>query len=102
MSKYVQLRPNQRDLTILWSYGNLRISTTAQRGIITVSDEKLMETDDVAHYLNVHRKTVINLVERGELRGYRVGRNWRFRKSDVDEYLERQREPKPDYRRDNG
>lgn len=61
-----------------------------------VSDEQLMETDDVARYLNVHRKTVINLVERGELRGYRVGRNWRFRKSDVDAYLEQQREPKPD------
>jgi len=68
--------------------------------LLGVPDE--MTTDDVAHYLNVHRKTVINLVERGELRGYRVGRNWRFRKSDVDEYLERQREPKPDYRRDNG
>jgi excisionase family DNA binding protein len=68
-----------------------------------VPDEKLMETDDVARYLNVHRKTVINLVERGELRGYRVGRNWRFRKSDVDEYLERQQEPKPDdRRRDDG
>ena len=68
--------------------------------LLGVPDE--MITDDVAHYLNVHRKTVINLVERGELRGYRVGRNWRFRKSDVDEYLERQREPKPDDRRDDG
>jgi len=58
--------------------------------------------DDIAHYLNVHGKTVINLVERGELRGYRVGRNWHFRKSDVDEYLERQRNPKPDDRRDDG
>lgn len=59
-------------------------------------DETLMETDDVARYLNVHRKTVINLVERGELRGYRVGRNWRFRKSDVEAYLERQRQPRLD------
>ena len=72
------------------------------RGAIIVPDEKLMETDDVARYLNVHRKTVINLVERGELRGYRVGRNWRFRKSDVDQYLERQQEPKPGDRHDDG
>ena len=61
--------------------------------LLGVPDE--MITEDVAHYLNVHRKTVINLVERGELRGCRVGRNWRFRKSDVDEYLERQRSPNP-------
>jgi excisionase family DNA binding protein len=67
-----------------------------------MSDEKLMETDDVARYLSVHRKTVINLVERGELKGYRVGRNWRFRKSDVDAYLERQQEPKPDGEHGNG
>ncbi len=65
--------------------------------LLDVPDE--MITDDVAHYLNVHRKTVINLVERGELRGYRVGRNWRFRKSDVEAYLERQQAPKPDDRR---
>ena len=72
------------------------------KGAITVSDEKLMETDDVARYLNVHRKTVINLVERGELKGYRVGRNWRFRKGDVEAYLERQQAPKPDERHGNG
>ncbi len=78
------------------------VTLTAQRGTITVPDETLLETDDVARYLNVHRKTVINLVVRGELKGYRVGRNWRFRKSDVEEYLERQREPKPDDGRDDG
>ena len=69
---------------------------------MTVPDEQLLETADVARHLNVHRKTVINLVERGELRGYRVGRNWRFRKSDVDEYLERQQEPKSGNRHDSG
>ena len=67
-----------------------------------MSNEQLMETDDVARYLNVHRKTVINLVERGELRGYRVGRNWRFRRDDVEAYLERQQAPKSDERRDDG
>jgi excisionase family DNA binding protein len=55
-----------------------------------VSEDKLWDTNAVAHYLDVDRKTVISLVERGELRGYRVGRNWRFRKNDVEEFLERQ------------
>jgi excisionase family DNA binding protein len=85
-----------RNLTNMTT-GGLGHAVEESPRLLGVPDE--MAADDVAQYLNVHRKTVINLVERGELRGYRVGRNWRFRKSDVDEYLERQQEPKPDDRR---
>lgn len=54
-----------------------------------MSDEVLMDTEEVARYLKVHVKTVTNLIERGELLASKVGRHWRFRKSDVDAYLER-------------
>jgi excisionase family DNA binding protein len=51
-------------------------------------EEPLMDTEEVARYLKVHVKTVMNLVERGDLRASKIGRHWRFRKSDVDEYFE--------------
>ena len=54
-----------------------------------MTEESLMNTEQVAHYLNVHVKTVMNLLARGELIASKVGRHWRFRKSDVDAYLER-------------
>lgn len=60
-----------------------------------VSEDKLLDTNAVARYLGIDRKTVISFVEQGKLRGYRVGRNWRFRKSDVEEFLEGQ-QVKPD------
>ncbi len=53
-----------------------------------MAEESLMDTEEVARFLKVHVKTVMNLVERGDLRASKVGRHWRFRKSDVDEYFE--------------
>ena len=53
-----------------------------------VSDEALLDTAEVARYLKVHPKTIVNMVERGELKAYKVGRHWRYRKSDIDAYLE--------------
>ncbi len=53
-----------------------------------MTEEQLMGTEDVARYLNVHFKTVMHLVESGELPAYKVGRVWRYRKSDVDAWLE--------------
>lgn len=51
--------------------------------------ERLMDTAEVARYLKVNPRTVTNMAERGELPASKVGRHWRFRKSDVDAYLER-------------
>lgn len=54
-----------------------------------MADDKLMDTEEVANYLGVHQKTVMSLVESKQLKASKVGRVWRFRKSDVDKYLER-------------
>ena len=56
-----------------------------------MSDEALMDTAEVARYLKMHVKTIVNMVERGELKAYKVGRHWRYRKSDIDAYLEQRR-----------
>ncbi len=60
-----------------------------------MSDEALMDTAEVARYLKMHAKTIVSMVERGELKAYKVGRHWRYRKSDIEAYLEqRQSIPK--------
>ena len=62
-----------------------------------MSDEALMDTAEVAKYLKMHAKTIVSMVERGELKAYKVGRHWRYRKSDIDAFLEeRQSTPKSD------
>jgi len=62
---------------------------------MSMTKEELMTTDEVARYLRLHPRTVTNMAERGELLASKVGRHWRFRKSDVDAYVDRQR-PKKD------
>jgi excisionase family DNA binding protein len=50
-----------------------------------------MTTDEVLDYLKVNSRTIYRLIHRGELPAVRVGRQWRFRQSDLDAWLDRQR-----------
>jgi excisionase family DNA binding protein len=59
------------------------------------SMDTLWDTTQVAHYLKMHPKTIVHMVERGELKAYKVGRYWRYRRQDIDAFLEqRQHIPK--------
>lgn len=52
--------------------------------------DEILEVKDVAQILKVSTRTVIRLAERGELTAFKVGDLWRFRRSDVDDYIEQQ------------
>jgi excisionase family DNA binding protein len=52
--------------------------------------DEILGVKDVAQILKVSTRTVIRLAERGELTAFKVGDLWRFRRSDVDDYIERQ------------
>jgi PTS system nitrogen regulatory IIA component len=47
----------------------------------------LLTTRQLAEYLQLSERSVYRLLERGELPAVRVGGQWRFRKSAVDEWL---------------
>ncbi len=53
--------------------------------------ERLLTTDEVAEYLRVDVVTIRRLVSRGELTAYRIGSEYRFTPSDLEDYLQRQR-----------
>ncbi len=48
----------------------------------------LMTKQEVAEYLRVSTKTVERLVKTGELPVYRIKTNVRYKKEDVEKYLE--------------
>lgn len=54
---------------------------------------RLLGLDEAAEYLADTPRHVRSLWERGELGGYKIGRKVRFRVSDLDEFIERQRVP---------
>ena len=51
-----------------------------------------MTVRDVARHLNVDEKTVYRLVQRGELPGFKVAGTWRFRRSDLEDWIEHQKQ----------
>ncbi|HTI36670.1 MAG TPA: response regulator [Vicinamibacterales bacterium] len=56
-----------------------------------MSDEGFLTTEEVLEYLQVNLRTVYRLIKAGKLPAVRVGRQWRFRKRDIDAWLENQR-----------
>jgi excisionase family DNA binding protein len=50
-------------------------------------DETFLTTEEVLEYLQVNLRTVYRLIKAGKIPAVRVGRQWRFRKSDIDAWL---------------
>lgn len=55
-----------------------------------MTTDEILEVKEVAQILKVSTRTVIRLAERGELVAFKVGDLWRFRRSDVNEYIAQQ------------
>jgi excisionase family DNA binding protein len=53
-------------------------------------DETFLTTEEVLDYLQVNLRTVYRLIKAGKIPAVRVGRQWRFRKSDIDAWLDSQ------------
>ena len=54
-------------------------------------DDSFLTTEEVLEYLQVNLRTVYRLIKAGKIPAVRVGRQWRFRKRDIDVWLETQR-----------
>ncbi len=49
--------------------------------------QEILTTEETAQYLKVHIKTVYRLILSEKLKASRVGRHYRIRMSDIQEYL---------------
>jgi len=54
-------------------------------------EETFLTTEEVLEYLQVNLRTVYRLIKAGKIPAVRVGRQWRFRKRDIDAWLDSQR-----------
>lgn len=52
--------------------------------------ENLLSADEVAAKLGLHVVTIMRLARRGELRGVKITNRWRFKPSDVEDYVQQQ------------
>src|SRR5581483_7231598 len=54
-------------------------------------DETFLTTEEVLEYLQVNLRTIYRLIKAGKIPAVRVGRQWRFRRRDIDAWLDRAR-----------
>jgi len=54
-----------------------------------VQPSDLLTVKEVAEILRVSQPTVLRMIDDGELRAIRVRNQWRIRRSDLDDYLQR-------------
>lgn len=52
----------------------------------------LLNAKQVQERLGISESTFLRMIKRKELKGFKVGREWRFEESDIDNYIERQRQ----------
>jgi excisionase family DNA binding protein len=50
-----------------------------------------LTTEEVLSCLKLNPRTIYRLIKTGELPAIRIGRQWRFRRADLDEWIDRQR-----------
>ncbi len=50
----------------------------------------LMIIKEVAEYLRIKEKTVYDLVAKGKIPGFKVGGAWRFKKTEIESWIEKQ------------
>ena len=55
--------------------------------IIKEEKREILTLSEVASLLRVSHQTIYNMIKDGRLKGYKVGREWRFIKKDIDTYL---------------
>ena len=50
-------------------------------------DDEILTLDEVAAYLKAGKRTVYRLAAEGKLPAFKLGGTWRFRRSDLDEWI---------------
>lgn len=53
--------------------------------------DEIMTLKDVSEYLKIAEKTLYGYVQKGQIPGIKIGSAWRFRKSEIDAWLDDQR-----------
>jgi excisionase family DNA binding protein len=52
-----------------------------------MSSDPFLTTEEAVDYLQVNVRTIYRMVKRSEIPAFRVGRQWRFRKRDIEAWL---------------
>lgn len=55
-------------------------------------NDEILTLKEVAEYLKLAEKTAYRLAAEGKLPGFKVGGSWRFKREDIDRWIEEQKQ----------
>lgn len=55
-----------------------------------MSDDEIMTIKELSEYLKIAEKTAYRFAAEGKVPGFKVGSAWRFKKKEVDRWIEKQ------------
>ena len=55
---------------------------------MTGSDGEILTLDEVAAYLKAGKRTVYRFAQNGELPAFKLGGTWRFRRSELERWID--------------
>jgi PTS system nitrogen regulatory IIA component len=58
-----------------------------------MAEEQLMSVHEMAEYLNVNISTIYMWSQKGQMPAMKIGNLWRYRRSDIDVWLNERRSP---------
>jgi excisionase family DNA binding protein len=56
--------------------------------------EELFTLEELAKYLKISKPTLYKMVEKGKIPALKIANQWRFKKNDINRWLEKQRKSK--------
>lgn len=56
---------------------------------VTKPEITILNLDETADLLRVSNQTIYNMIKAGRIKAYKIGREWRFMRSDIEAYLQR-------------
>lgn len=56
----------------------------------TIPNDQVLTLEELATYLKIPKSTLYKLVQEGRIPGQKLGKQWRFAKRAIDQWLEQQ------------
>ena len=56
-----------------------------------MSEKEIMTISQVAKYLQISEITTYRLIQEGKISAFKVGRGWRIKREDINEFIEKQK-----------
>ena len=66
---------------------------------MTLGDIEILTVEELHSYLKIPKPTLYALAQNGRIPAAKVGKHWRFRRTDIDEWLKAQQWNRPLQRR---